>query len=178
MTESEELLVLVDTNDNEAGVMPKMQAHQQGMLHRAISVFVFDGQGRVLLQKRHKDKYHSQSQWANTTCSHPRPGEMPFTAARRRLQEEMGFDCTLRFLFKLIYRHDVGNDLIEHELVHAFAGHYNGPIRPNPLEAEGFQWMSLDALVSDAKKQPELYAPWLRIYLDKHEEDLRAAART
>jgi len=175
-TQNTDMLVLVDESDNETGTMEKLEAHQKGALHRAISVFIFDGHGRVLLQKRHIGKYHSKGQWANATCSHPAPGELPFMASRRRLQEEMGFDCPLRFLFRIVYRHDVGGGLTEHELVHVFAGTYDGPVRPDPSEAEGYQWMDFDTLTADAKTQPELYAPWLRIYLDKHGEQLRAAA--
>ncbi len=176
MGSTPELVVLVDENDNETGTMEKLEAHQKALLHRAISVFVFDGEGRVLLQKRHKDKYHSRSQWANAACSHPRQGEVPFMTARRRLQEEMGFDCTLRFLFRELYRHDVGNGLTEHELVHVFGGIYDGPVRPDPLEAEGYQWLDLTALEEEVKQKPERFAPWLRIYLERHAGELRAAA--
>lgn len=176
MTTEKNMLVLVDENDNETGTMEKLEAHEKGLLHRAISVFIFDGQGRVLLQKRHKDKYHSRGQWANAACSHPLPGELPFTAARRRLQEEMGFTCSLRFLFRILYKHDVGNGLTEHELVHVFAGNHDGPVRPDPLEAEGYQWMEFDALVESARQQPEQFAPWLRIYLEQQGDALRTAA--
>ncbi|MGE3247024.1 MAG: isopentenyl-diphosphate Delta-isomerase [Beijerinckiaceae bacterium] len=171
-----DMLVLVDENDNETGTMEKLEAHQKALLHRAISVFVFDGKGRVLLQKRHMAKYHSQGQWANAACSHPMPGELPFAAARRRLKQEMGFDCTLRFLFRIVYRHDVGNGLTEHELVHVFAGKYEGPVSPDPLEADGYQWLGFDALLAHIKEKPERFAPWLRIYLEKHEAELRAAS--
>ncbi len=175
MNEASDQLVLVDENDNETGTMEKLEAHEKGLLHRAISVFIFDGHGRVLLQKRRMDKYHSKGQWANATCTHPFPGEVPFIAARRRLQEEMGFDCSLRFLFKIVYKHSVGGGLTEHELVHVFAGTYDGPVRPDPLEAEGYQWLDFAALEADVKKQPELYAPWLRIYLERHGAELSAA---
>ena len=176
MSMASEVVVLVDENDNETGTMEKLAAHEQALLHRAISVFVFDGKGRVLLQKRHTDKYHSKGQWANASCSHPRPGEVPFMAARRRLQEEMGFDCALRFLFRVLYKHDVGSGLTEHELVHVFGGRYEGPVRPDPLEAEGYQWLDFAELAEGVKKQPEQYAPWLRIYLEQHGEALSAAA--
>lgn len=176
MTDTSGMLVLVDENDAETGTMEKLEAHRQGALHRAISVFVFDEDGRVLLQKRHRHKYHSKSQWANACCSHPLPGELPFAAARRRLQEEMGFDCSLRFLFRIIYKHDVGEGLTEHELVHVFAGRYDGPVRPDPEEAEGYQWMTLDDLIAWTSQQPQAIAPWLRIYLSEREELLRNTA--
>jgi len=176
MQSSDEQVVLVDETDAETGQMEKLEAHRRGALHRAISVFVFDGAGHVLLQKRRRDKYHSQGLWSNACCSHPRPGEIPFAAARRRLREEMGFDCPLRFLFRTVYRHDVGGGLIEHEFVHAFAGMYDGPVRPDPVEADGYEWLAFDALVEDARRSPERYSPWLRIYLDSFESQLRTAA--
>ena len=178
MTEPRDQLVLVDAQDNETGAMGKLEAHEKGLLHRAISVFIFDGHGRVLLQKRHMDKYHSKGQWANATCSHPFPGELPFIAARRRLQEEMGFDCSLRFLFKVLYKHDVGGGLTEHELVHVFAGTHDGPVRPDPVEAEGYQWLEFELLAEVLKKQPEQYAPWLQIYMERHGNDLKAACKS
>lgn len=176
MNDNSAMLVLVDENDNETGNMEKLEAHREGALHRAISVFIFDVTGRVLLQKRNRNKYHSKSQWANACCSHPLPGELPFVAAHRRLQEEMGFDCTLRFLFKIIYKHDVGEGLTEHELVHVFAGRYTGPIRPDPEEAEGYQWIAFDDLLAWTSSQPQSIAPWLRIYLNERAVALRNAS--
>lgn len=177
MTDREEKVVLVDANDAETGTMEKLEAHRQGILHRAISVFVFDSDGRVLLQKRDRRKYHAQGQWANACCSHPAPGELPFAAARRRLREEMGFETTLRFLFRIQYRADVGNDLVEHELVHVFAGRYDGPVAPDPAEAEGYQWVTFDELDQQIERQPERFTPWLRIYLSEQGKALRATAR-
>lgn len=169
------LLVLVDADDNDIGTMEKLQAHKEGVLHRAISVFIFDGQNRVLMQKRQERKYHSKNLWSNTCCSHPLPGEIPFNAARRRLREEMGFDCSLRFLFRTLYKHDVGDGLTEHELVHIFSGVYTGPVRPDPKEADGYEWVKFDQLAQTIKEKPERYSPWLRIYFEQHTDELRAA---
>ena len=168
-------VVLVDAQDIETGRMEKLEAHRQGVLHRAISVLIHDGAGWVLLQKRQRGKYHSQGQWTNACCSHPRPGETPATAAHRRLQEEMGFDCPLVFLFSTVYRSEAGNGLIEHEFVHVFAGIYDGPVRPDPREADGYQWMKFDALLADVAREPAAYTPWLRIYLETHAGTMRAA---
>ena len=93
MDDSAEHVVLVDEADGEIGTAPKLDAHRQGRLHRALSVIVRDPQGRILLQKRHAAKYHSGGLWTNTCCSHPRPDEPVAAAATRRLREEMGFGC-------------------------------------------------------------------------------------
>ncbi len=175
MNRMEELVVLVDEYDRETGCAEKLEAHRKGLLHRAVSVLIHDGEGRQLLQKRQHGKYHSQGQWSNACCSHPRPGETPAAAAKRRLQEEMGFTCPLQLLFTTIYRHDVGNGLIEHELVHVFCGQYNGAVTPNPAEADGYQWLALAALTADIERAPEDYTAWLRIYLASHANEIKAA---
>ncbi len=175
MNGPEEEVVLVDEHDRETGRAEKLEAHRQGHLHRAISVLVHDGESRQLLQKRQHGKYHSQGQWSNACCSHPRPGETPMDAAHRRLQEEMGFDCPLNFLFSTLYRQDVGNGLIEHELVHVFAGHYRGAVAPDPAEADGYQWLDFELLCADVARTPEAYSAWLRIYLETHAREIRAA---
>ena len=175
MSAVEEQVILVDENDRETGRAGKLQAHKSGQLHRAISVLVHDGKGRQLLQKRQQHKYHSQGLWSNACCSHPRPDEPPLDAAHRRLREEMGIDCPLQFLFTTIYRQNVGNDLIEHELVHVFAGKYQGHIAPDPEEVDGYQWMTHEALMSDIARRPETYTAWLRIYLETHAGQISAA---
>src|SRR4051794_281839 len=100
--------------------MEKMEVHRSGTLHRAFSVFIFNGKGQLLLQQRALDKYHSGGLWTNTCCSHPRVGELTPDAAHRRLQEEMGMDCELTELFQFSYRHEFGNGLIENEYDHVF----------------------------------------------------------
>src|SRR5690349_20155369 len=110
-----EQLILVDAQDRELGVKEKLQAHVEGALHRACSVFVFDRERRLLLQKRARAKYHSGGLWSNTACGHPRPGETTIAAAHRRLGEEMGFDCELRAAFEFLYRVELDGALIEHE---------------------------------------------------------------
>jgi len=96
-----EYVILVNSNDQRLGAMEKMEAHEKGVLHRAFSVFIFNSGGKMLLQKRAEEKYHSPGLWTNTACSHPRTGEKTLDAAHRRLIEEMGFDCELRKLFHL-----------------------------------------------------------------------------
>ncbi len=154
-------VVLVDENDNEIGTMEKIEAHRNGgHLHRAFSIFVFNPDGLILLQLRARQKYHAGGLWTNTTCSHPFPGEPVTNAAHRRLKEEMGFDTDLEEIFSFVYRADVGNGLTEYEYDHVLVGIYDGPVRPNPEEAEGYAWVRWDWLKEDVKKHPEIYTPW------------------
>jgi isopentenyl-diphosphate delta-isomerase len=163
-----ERVVLVDGNDCEVGTAPKLDAHRQGALHRALSVVLRDQEGRLLLQKRHIRKYHSGGLWTNTCCSHPRPGEPVALAARRRLREEMGMDSPLRSLITVTYRADVGEGMIEHEVVHVFAGLFSGAVRPDPAEVDGYAWIDPDALAADVRAMPERFSVWLRKYVAEH----------
>jgi isopentenyl-diphosphate Delta-isomerase len=158
---SGELVVLVDRDDNELGSAPKLQVHRDGVLHRAVSVFLVDDAGRVLLQRRALDKYHSGGLWSNTCCGHPRPGEPADIAARRRLREEMGIICSLGFVGRFIYKAPLGNGLIEHELDHVFLGRFVGAPAPDRSEVAGWRWMSLTDLVSDHANRPERYTAWI-----------------
>ncbi len=164
-------VILVDENDVQRGVEEKLRAHENGgNLHRAFSVFVFDTDGKLLLQKRASSKYHAGGLWANTCCSHPAPGESVEDAAHRRLQEEMGFDCELREVFSFIYKADVGNGLTEHEFDHVFFGTFDGNPMPNKEEVEEWQRSPIGELRKDVALHPEKYAPWLKIAVEKHLE--------
>ncbi len=165
MNDAEEEVILVDAEDRDLGTAPKLAAHRRGALHRAFSVLIHDGAGNLLLQKRHTDKYHSGGLWTNACCGHPRPGEEIAAAARRRLKEEMGIVCDLQPLGTLIYRADVGGGLIEHELVHLFAGFHRGAVHPNSAEAEDHAWHPLGAIRREAAAEPHRFTVWFRRYL-------------
>ena len=158
----EELLVLVDQHDRKKGYAPKLQAHQQGLLHRAFSIFIFDHAGRLLLQQRAFGKYHSQGLWTNTCCGHPRPGERTLAAAKRRLQEEMGITCSLRKVSTLLYREQVSNQLIEHEFDHIFVGISDCDPVANPEEAYDWQWLKLSQICEHIAAAPESFTFWFR----------------
>lgn len=160
-----EMLVLVDSADNEVGTAEKLDAHVRGVLHRAFSIIVWDSQGRMLLQQRDAKKYHSGGLWTNTCCGHPRPGEATHAAALRRLQEEMGFTCELAPLGTISYRAEFANGLIEHELVHVFRGLFDGTVAPDPAEAQAFAWASLEDIRAAIAKAPEDYSVWFRQYV-------------
>src|SRR4051812_6447330 len=164
---AEERVVLVDRNDREIGTEEKMRAHEAGVLHRAVSVFVFDFHGRVLLQRRARQKYHSAGKWSNTCCSHPRPEESPADAAHRRLGEEMGIACELTPAFSFVYRAELDGGLVEHELDHVFVGGFTGTPVPDPLEVASWGWIPMDALVADCAADPSRYSAWLPIALDE-----------
>ncbi len=166
--ETEPYVILVDESDNQIGTERKMAAHKNGgKLHRAFSIFVFNSRGELLLQQRAKQKYHAPLMWANTCCSHPRPGESILEAAHRRLKEELGFDCPLEEKFSFTYREPVGNGLTEWEFDHVIFGHYDGPVIPNQDEVESVKWITLDELKRELTADPEKYAPWLRICIDR-----------
>lgn len=164
MDDRAEHVILIDAADHEIGTAPKLDAHRRGQLHRALSVILRDAHGRVLLQRRHVGKYHSGGLWTNTCCSHPRPGEPVEAAARRRLAEEMGIGCALTPLMTVAYRAEVGNGLVENELVHVFAGRFDGPVRPQPQEADGYAWVDAEELAADLAARPWAYSVWFRKY--------------
>jgi len=168
MREMEEKIILVDKNDYPVGEGKKLDVHKKNLMHRAFSIFIFDQDGRFLLQKRHKNKYHSGSLWTNTCCGHPRVGENTLSAVKRRLKEEMGFEADdVQKRFHYIYQVTFDNALSENEFLHVFTGLYNGPVYADPLEAEGYQWIDLKTLKKDMKKNPEKYTFWFKISLEK-----------
>ncbi|HUF30291.1 MAG TPA: isopentenyl-diphosphate Delta-isomerase [Gemmatimonadaceae bacterium] len=161
---SEERVVLVDPSDREVGSMEKLRAHEEGALHRAVSVFVFDRLGRLLMQQRSATKYHGARLWSNSCCGHPRPGEAAHAAAVRRLREEMGLECPLRPVTTFIYRAQVGA-LVEHEVDHIFVGLNDREPRPNPSEVMAWRTVDLAELEGDLEVRPERYTPWLSLAL-------------
>ena len=155
-------VILVDKQDREIGTADKLQAHKDGQLHRAISVFIMNDD-KILLQQRADEKYHSAGLWSNTCCSHPRPGEKTKDAAQRRLQEEMGIECELNHCGSFIYRSDYDNGLTEHELDHVYLGVIDNPddYQINPAEAQAAKWVLTEELIASIEKNPEIYSSWL-----------------
>lgn len=167
-----ERVVCVDADDRCVGTEEKLKAHRDGVLHRAFSVFVFNGRGELLLQRRSLDKYHSAGLWTNTCCSHPRPEEDVEAAALRRLDEEMGIACPLRKAFTFLYRETVAPGLVEHELDHVFIGHLDGgqrdeTPRPDPREVMQTRWIDREALRGELVRTPDDYTAWFRISIER-----------
>jgi len=176
MDEQHEEVILVDQDDREVGRAAKLPAHRRGALHRAISVCVLDDRGRMLLQQRAAGKYHSAGLWTNACCTHPRPGEPVQEAAERRLAEEMGVACPLRWMLRTHYRAPVGGDLVENEVVHLFIGSYAGDVRPDPSEVSAFAWVSHDDLLEGIARGPEIYTYWFRHYVSAFGDAIFARA--
>jgi isopentenyl-diphosphate delta-isomerase len=158
-------VITVDEQDLATGTEEKLTAHVRGVLHRAFSVFVFNDAGELLLQQRAKDKYHSGGLWTNTCCSHPKPGEDTLGAAHRRLAEEMGFDCELRYLRPFRYEAQMDNGLIENELDHLYTGICSHPIHPNPSEVMDYRYLSLQAIKKWVAREPRAFTAWFRLIL-------------
>jgi len=168
----EEHVVLVSEQDEVLGVMEKMQAHQEGILHRAFSVFLFNEAGEMLLQKRAAGKYHSPNQWTNAVCSHPRIDESYLEGANRRMSEELGIDAELREKFHFIYKADVGQDLWEHELDHVFTGSFSGDVKLNIDEVAEIRYISMEDLDNEMNEHPENFTEWFKIILCEYKHHL------
>ena len=162
---------LVNAEDKPSGSMEKLEAHEKGALHRALSVLIVNSKKEILLQRRALGKYHSPGLWTNTCCSHPYPGEDPNKAAKRRLQEEMGMSAELEFLFKFRYKCDFENGLIEHELDHVFVGETDDTPHLNTDEAMAFKWMSIENLEQDMLSCPENYTFWFKWMIQKYRNE-------
>ncbi len=169
---NEEQVILVNENDEQIGLMPKMEAHEKAVLHRAFSVFIFNSKNELMLQQRAAHKYHSPLLWTNTCCSHQRDGETNIEAGTRRLQEEMGFTTSLKETTSFIYKAPFDNGLTEHELDHIMVGYYEQAPVINPDEVEVWKWMPLEDIRADIAAQPELYTAWFKIIFEKFYEHI------
>jgi len=156
-------VILVNEQDEQIGLMPKLEAHEKGLLHRAFSVFLFNTQGQLLLQQRAFGKYHSEGLWSNTCCSHPMPEEEIHSAAHRRLMEEMGLKTDLRFLYSFLYKAALDKGLTEHEIDHIFVGTTDELPDINTDEVAAWKYISIDELLTDIELQPELYTVWFKM---------------
>ncbi len=168
----EELVILVNEQDEQIGLMPKLEAHEKAVLHRAFSVFIFNDDNELMMQQRAMHKYHSPGLWTNTCCSHQRNGEPTIEAGKRRLKEEMGFTTALTETTSFIYKVPFDNGLTEHELDHILVGKYKGEPTINEAEVCSWKWMSPEAVKKDIKAQPKIYTEWFKIIFDKFYEHL------
>jgi isopentenyl-diphosphate Delta-isomerase len=162
-------IILVNDLDKEVGTAEKLLVHQQGWLHRAFSILVFNEKNELLIHQRTSHKYHSGDLWTNTCCGHPNANEEIKNAAHRRLGEEMGFETSLEFLFKFQYRTEFANGLVEHEIDHVFVGIYNDEFEVNPEEVADYKWIMVDDLLIDVTQNPEKYTFWFKEILKSNE---------
>lgn len=167
-----EQVVLVSEKDEILGLMDKQEAHVNGLLHRAFSVFLFNRKGEMLLQKRAPSKYHSPNKWTNACCSHPRENETYHTAGIRRLREELGISATISEKFHFIYKANVGQELWEHELDHVFTGIYEGNFQLNPKEVSEVRFIKIENLNEEIHKNPSQFTEWFKIILKEYQQHL------
>tara|TARA_R110002050_G_scaffold74772_3_gene160090 strand:- start:11542 stop:12066 length:525 start_codon:yes stop_codon:yes gene_type:complete len=168
----EEKVILVNEKDEQIGLMPKLEAHEKALLHRAFSVFIFNDKNELMLQQRAFHKYHSPLLWTNTCCSHQREGESNIEAGKRRLKEEMGFVVDLKESISFIYKAPFDNGLTEHEYDHVLLGHYNAEPIINVDEVAAWKWVSLEQVKTDISLQPGLYTEWFKVIFDKFYEHI------
>jgi isopentenyl-diphosphate delta-isomerase len=161
----QEIINLVNPEGEVIGSIEKLEAHEKGLLHEAFSIFIFNKNKEILLQKRASTKYHSGNLWTNTCCSHPRAGEDLNIAVHRRMVEEMGFDIEdIKKVYNFIYNVSLDKGLIEHEYDHVMVGEYNDEIiNPNPEEVCDYKWVSMDSLKKDVEINPQNYTEWIKI---------------
>jgi isopentenyl-diphosphate delta-isomerase len=161
-------VILVDDEDRALGTCGKLEAHRRGLLHRAVSVFAFDAEGRLLVQRRADGKYHSGGLWSNSACTHPRVGESLEQAAERALREELGLTARrLRRTFATTYRIPVGRELTEHELDHVFVCDVSGPVAPSPAEVVETAWRDAREVLGELQLEPERFTPWFGLLLSR-----------
>lgn len=162
---------LVNKKGERTGIIDKLEAHKQGALHEAFSIFIFNENRELLIQKRALNKYHSGGLWTNTCCSHPKINENLEIAAHRRLEEEMGFDCKIKNINSLIYKTGkLSNGLIEYEFDYIFTGFIRKdlPIVPNKDEVSNYRWIKITDLTRELKNNPQNFTEWLRIIMKNY----------
>lgn len=165
MIVSRNSVILVDEHDAWIGTADKIAVHRTGALHRALSIFITNSKGEILLQQRAEGKYHSGGLWSNACCSHPTPEEPTQMAAYRRLREELGIDTILTPVTKLCYRAEVTEGLIEHEYDHIYTGEWNGDVLPEPEEVSNVRWITPAALDTWIESDPQAFTAWFPILL-------------
>ncbi len=159
-----ELLILVNSSDEEIGTLEKMTCHDgNGLLHRAFSLFIFNAQGELLLQQRAADKRLWPGYWSNSCCSHPRAGEAMELAIQRRCQQELGFTTPLRYLYKFEYQANFEDLGAEHELCSVYVGTFTGTPDINQTEIAAHRWISSAELELELAGTPEQFTPWFKI---------------
>lgn len=167
-----EKVILVNNKDIELGYCEKLEAHQKALLHRAISVLIFNTKGELLLHKRSINKYHSGGLWTNATCTHPKPNESNIDAAYRRLKEEMGLETELVYISNFIYKAELDNNLTEYEYDHIFFGITDNIPILNLEEAQEFKYISFLNLLCDIEQNPDKYTIWFKIILKQVEAEI------
>jgi len=171
---SQNQIAVVDENDNIIAYEDKLKVHQDGILHRAFSIFIFNSKGEILIHKRAESKYHSPGLWTNTCCSHLQEGKTMEQCLHERLQFEMGFDTGLEYQFKFTYHKSFDNQLTEHETDHVYFGVWNGTPEPAQEEVATFKWIKLNDVIADIKNKPAKYTYWFWFIISKYANKIKS----
>jgi isopentenyl-diphosphate delta-isomerase len=167
-----DLLIRIDTDNKVIGFESREKCHAcPGLLHRAFSVFIFNSQGKLLLQKRSNQKLLWPQVWSNSCCSHPKKDEDLIESAQKRLAEELGFTTQLAHAGSLYYQANFENIGCEHEITQILTGKYDGIVNPNAEETSQIKWIKLDDLHKEISKNPQKYSPWLKLILKQNEKN-------
>ena len=167
MAADSEALILVDEADREVGHLSNVSCHEgHGVLHRAFSILIFNGNGELLLQQRAPSKRLWPLYWSNSCCSHPRKGETVAAAARRRLREELGLVARLTSVGRVRYRFRYGRHGAENELTSVLLGRSRGAVVSDPDEVAEWKWVDAKEFESDLARHPRRYTPWFRLEWD------------
>jgi isopentenyl-diphosphate delta-isomerase len=160
----DELLIVVDENDNIIDYKTKIECHQgDGILHRAFSIFIFNRDGQLILQKRSAQKPLWPLFWSNSCCSHPRKGESLDSAIHRRLEEELGFDTQLSYLYTFHYQAKFKEKGSEHELCAVYIGKSDAPVKVNDTEIAEWKTIDPDELTREVRDNPDHFTPWFKM---------------
>ncbi len=163
-----ETLILVDENDNVVGFGDKEKCHDSpGTLHRAIAAFVFNEDGKLLIQQRSRFKRLWPLIWDNTASSHPYPNENYQSAAERRLLEELGFKCPLKYVFKFTYHAPYKDTGAEREMCAVLVGQHDGKVVANAKEVADWKYVDSKGLKANMERHPEKYTPWFIIAFNR-----------
>lgn len=165
-------VIAVNEKDEVIGYVEKMEAHRKGILHRAISVLVFNDKNEWLLQQRAAHKYHSGLLWSNTSCTHPMQNEEVLDAAHRRLREEMGMESELEKKFSFTYKAHLDDNMIEHELDHVFFGVSNSIPDINREEVASYRYVSTEDLQTEITMFPDQFTEWFKMLFERVKAEL------
>lgn len=161
-------LILVDEDDREIGYREKMACHVgRGYLHRAFSIFIFNDRDELLIQQRAGGKMLWPLFWSNSCCSHPRKGENVENAAARRLVEECGIACGLKYIYKFQYSAQFEDEGSENEICSVLIGKCNNEIAANPDEIANHKWIKIEDLQRDIERNPNKYTPWFKLEINE-----------
>lgn len=172
VSSEDEPLILVNSDDIETGVLSKAECHDgDGVLHRAFSLFLFNENGDLLLQRRASGKRLWPGYWSNSCCSHPRQGESMEVAAERRLQDELCARATLEFVYKFSYQAKFGSIGSEHEMCHVFLGKLDGEVTRNESEIAALRYVPADQLDEELRTNPDQFTPWFKLEWQRLNEE-------